>query len=348
LPDVDTAYDPDRPLRTAVIAHIFYVDMTDEILDRADTLPGGYDLIVTTPDPQRASAIREVLARRRPAERRSEVRIVENDGRDQSAFLIGCRDVLLGDDYDLIVKLHSKKTPQDGFNVGRYFKDQQFSNLLNSPGYSANLVALFQAEPGLGLVYPPTVHIGYPTMGRGWWSNLAGFEKIAEQLGIRVPLDEISPLAPYGSMYAARPEALRLLVEHEWKYSDFGGAEAYRDGGLAHILERVPSYAAGELGYHTRTALTGEHLSISHTAFEFNLDQMSVTIPGFTLDQIQFLKRAGYVGDGGWRDFLAMYLRLNHRDEGMLRTTLRRVRWAGSRVRRTVRRALPRGRRGRA
>ena len=311
LPEVDVSYDPGRPFRIVVTAHIFYEEMTDEILDLADTLPGAYDLVVTTPAPEKAAAIAQIIAQR-PSRGEVDVRVVVNDGRDQSAFLIGCRDVLLDDRYDLVVKLHSKKTPQDGYNVGRHFKSQQFDNLLASPGYTANLLALFQREPGLGLVYPPMIHIGYPSMGRGWWSNKPGFERLAAELGIRVPLDDISPLAPYGSMYIARPESLRPLVEREWRYDEFGGAEAYRDGGLAHILERMPSYAAAELGYHTRTAATTEYTSISHTAFEFNFDELSATTPGYSYEQIRFIRRAGYVGQGRARDFLRMYLRLNH------------------------------------
>jgi rhamnosyltransferase len=311
LPDVGGAYDAERPLRIVVTAHIFYEEMTGEMLDLADNLPGDYDLVVTTPSEEKAAAIRRVIAQR-ASRGEVDVRVVTNDGRDQSAFLIGCRDVLLSDNYDLVVKLHSKKTPQDGFNVGRHFKSQQFDNLLASPGYTANLLALFQRESGLGLVYPPMIHIGYPSMGRGWWSNKPGFEVLARELGIRVPLDDISPLAPYGSMYIARPEALRPLVEPEWRYEEFGGAEAYRDGGLAHILERMPSYIAAELGYHTRTAATAEYTSISHTAFEFNFDELSGTTPGFTFEQIRFIRRAGYVGHGRARDFLRMYLRLNH------------------------------------
>ncbi|XKF89887.1 rhamnan synthesis F family protein [Microbacterium lacus] len=314
LPEIDVSYDPDRPFRIAAILHIFYVEMTNEMVDLIDTLPTISDIVVTTPDADRADAIRVILAGRARAGRKVEVRVMaSNDGRDQSAFLVGCRDVLLSGEYDLVVKLHSKKTPQDGFNVGRHFKSQQFNNLLNSPGYSANVLALFQKESGLGMVYPPTIHIGYPTMGRGWWSNKPAFEKLCRRLGIHVPLDEISPLAPYGSMYIARPEALRLLVEHKWKFADFGGAEAYRDGGLAHVLERLPSYAAAELGYHTRTVSTAEYMAISHTSMEFNFDQMSATIPGDSVDRILFLKRAGYVGQGRLRDFVRMYFGLRPR-----------------------------------
>jgi lipopolysaccharide biosynthesis protein len=318
LPDVDQSYDAARSFRIVALLHIFYPEMTAEMLDLTDNLPGGYDLVITTPDAERASAIRDIVESR---ERRGNVDVrvlASNDGRDQSAFLIGCRDILLDDRYDLVVKLHSKKTPQDGFNVGRHFKRQQFSNLLGTPGYAANLLALFQKEPGLGLVYPPMIHIGYPTMGRGWWANKPGFAEYCEKLGIRVPLDEISPLAPYGSMYVARPESLRLLVAHGWKYEDFGGADAYRDGGLAHILERMPSYAAAELGYHTRTVSTTEYLSISHTSMEFNLDHLSTTIGGDSVEKIMFLKQAGYVGRGRAGDYVRMYFGLHPRVRRLL------------------------------
>ena len=313
LDEVGDAYDPSRPLRTVAILHIFYVDMTDEMLDRVDTLPGAYDLVITTQDEERAEAIRAIVASRPRDGRSVDVRIVaSNDGRDQSAFLVGCRDVLLDGDYDLVVKLHSKKTPQDGFNVGRAFKDQQFLNLLSSPGYTANVLSLFQKEPGLGLVYPPMVHIGYPTMGRAWWANKPGFAELAARMGIMVPADDISPLAPYGSMFIARPEALRLLVEQPWQYADFGGAEAYQDGGLAHVLERVPSYAAAERGFHTRTIMNAEYAAISYTTLDFNFDEMSSTVPGRTYEQITFLRGIGHVGDGKLRDFARMYMRRNH------------------------------------
>ncbi|MGX1695900.1 rhamnan synthesis F family protein [Microbacterium keratanolyticum] len=348
LPDIDVSYDPSAPLRTVVIAHIFYVEMTDEMLDHADTLPGEYDLVVTTPDAERAEQIRAVIAQREPRAGRVDVRVLpSNDGRDQSAFLIECRDVLLSGEYELFVKIHSKKTPQDGFNVGRHFKEQQFGNLLHSAGYTANLVALFQREPGLGMVFPPMIHIGYPTLGRGWSVNKPGAETLTAELGIKVPLDDISPLAPFGSMYIGRPAALRLLVEHEWRYDQFGGAEAYKDGGLAHILERLPAYAAAELGFHSRTVANTEYLAISHTALEFKLDEMSVTTPGYAYEQIELLRRAGYVGSGSAADFARMYMRINFpgtgarlrkvlASEGITGKVARAVRRPGAAVRRVL------------
>ena len=337
LPDIGTGYDPSTPLRIVVIAHIFYPEMTEEILSWADNLPNGYDLVVTTPSQESAALIRAITdARISPGA--VDVRVVEsNSGRDQSAFLIGCRDILLSDDYDLVVKLHSKKTPQGDYNVGRLFKHQQFSNLLSSPGYSANVIGLFQRERGLGLVFPPMVHIGYPTLGHAWWANKPGFQRLSADLGIRVPVDEGSPLAPYGSMFIARPSALRNLVDHDWTYSMFDGA--YDDGGLAHILERMPSYAAGEQGCHTRTIATAEYIASSYTALDYDFDQFSSTLPDTTMEQIQLLRELGPLENGKLRDLLRAYVR-SHRPHQLARleTTLSRADHVRARFRRALRR----------
>ncbi|WP_314646497.1 rhamnan synthesis F family protein [uncultured Microbacterium sp.] len=326
ISETDRSYDPSDPLRTLAIAHIYYPELATSMLDGLERLPGSFDLTITTADQERADAIRTVLAGR---EKRGavDVRVVaSNHGRDQSAFLIACRDELLHGNYDLVVKVHSKKTPQDAFNPGRLFARQQLDNLLHSEGHVANIVALFQKEPGLGLAYPPMVHIGYGTMGHAWWDNRARFIEVAAELGIRVPVDELSPLAPFGSMYFARPQALRLLVDAEWDYDDFGGADQYKDGGLAHVLERMPSYAAGELGFHTRTIATPDYLARSHTALEYNLDQMSSTMMDTTMQQIERMRAAGDFGDGGLEAFAYMYARMNRPElEPRLRAVFARI-----------------------
>ncbi|WP_431802294.1 rhamnan synthesis F family protein [Microbacterium sp. bgisy203] len=335
LPVDSNDLDPDGPLRIVAIAHIFYEEMAEEMLDRLDYLPGSYDLVVTTTDDEKAAHIRNVIAARH-ARGKSEVRIVgSNNGRDQSAFLIDCRDVLTEGRYDLVVKIHSKRTLQDAANAGRHFQRHQFDNLLPSPDYVANAVALFQKEPWLGLAYPPMVHIGYGTIGHAWWDNRAAFLAMAEKLDVRVPVDETSPLAPFGSMYFARPDALMRLAEQEWSYDDFGGAEAYRDGGLAHVLERMPSYVAGEAGYTTRTIATADYFATSYTALDYNLDQFSSTMPDTTMHQIQFLRRLGPMGRGTAEDFALILARMRRPDwEPKIRRVADRARAARRRLRR--------------
>ena len=314
MPDVAVQYDEDKPLRLAVLAHIYYPELTEEMLDYSASLPSDYDLYITTTDEERAAEIRTALEAREDPHRRSvEIRVLpSNRGRDMGAFFVGTADILRGRDYDLIFKIHSKKTVQEGKNAGDLFRRHQLMNLLNSPGYAANLVGLFQREPGLGIVYAPTIHIGYPTLGRGWFGNKDAAYEMATKLGIHVPFDEPSPLAPYGCMFAFRPEALRLLSDVEWKYNDFPSPTAHRDGSIAHIQERLFSYAVAELGYYTKTVATTRYAAISHTSLEYKLDRISASIQGYAIDQVGVLDASGDFIGGGPAGYAMAYAKLHY------------------------------------
>jgi hypothetical protein len=57
-------------------------------------------------------------------------------------------------------------------------------------------------------------------------------------------------------------------------------------------------------------------MSISHTALDFKLDQISATTAGYPIEQIQMLRSMGFVGDGTLTDFTRMYLRVHHPSVG--------------------------------
>jgi rhamnosyltransferase len=311
LPDIEEEYDHARSMRIAAAVNIVHPDMTEALLDRIDHLPGDVDVFVTTNERRRADAIRAILQERGRGD--IELRVVPSKvGKHMSAFLIGCREVLEPGRYDLIVKLHSKRSAKRSYNASRYFTRHQLDNLLGSPGYAANVIGLFQREPGLGVVFPPTIHTGVATMGSGWGTYRKRAEALARDLRIAVPIDEITPLAPFGGMWIARPEALRRLTERDWSYEEFEPDGRFPDAPLGPTIERLISNAAGELGFHARTVLNMEHAELSHTALEFKLDQLSSTTPGYPVEQIQFLHRAGPTGHGGAAGLARMYLQLNH------------------------------------
>ncbi|HPT95404.1 MAG TPA: rhamnan synthesis F family protein [Microbacteriaceae bacterium] len=344
LPDEKIAGTEEKPPRIAVIAHVTDLSGIDDLVSHVANLPDGYDLIATTTDGKKAARIQDALESRAPrGVSRFEVRVTPAlGGRDMSDFFVGCRDVLLSGEYDLTVKVHVRRMRKKTANARRYFRRYQFENLLDSPGYVANLLALFAKEPGLGLVFPPMMHIGYGTMGGGWASYAAPARRLFERLRITVPLDEISPLAPYGGMWIGRPEALRLLSNEGWKYREYGAAGAARFGDLARLQERTVVYAAGALGYHARTVMTAEHAAISHSAIDFKVDQLFSTTRGYPVEQIQLLHRAGDTGYGGAFGLSRMYLSLNH--PGLARVVLplygisKRAFYVVAAVRRRVRR----------
>jgi rhamnosyltransferase len=312
LADVDTGYDRLRPFRVVAIVHVTDLDAAGELLDRLDNLPGPCDVVMTTADGQRAGRLERLVATR-PGDRRVEIRVTPSTGgRDMSDFFVGCRDILLGGQYDLVVKVHARRMRDKTVNLRRYFRRYQYDNLLASKGYVASILALFQREPGLGIVFPPMMHIGYGSMGKGWSDLRDDAVRLCAELGISVPLDHVSPLAPFGGMWIARPEALLKLSERKWRYSEYGSAGRRRYRDLARLQERLVVSAAAERGYHARTVLTTEHASISHSALDFKVDQLFSTTRGYPVEQIQLLQRAGWTGYGGIVGLTRMYLRVNH------------------------------------
>ncbi len=313
LPDVDArATIRHAPLRTARRrAHLLPRD------DRRDARPCRHAAGRLRPRRHDAGcregrAIR-ARSRRGPRAARVEVRVVaSNNGRDQSAFLIGCRDLLLGDEYDLVVKLHSKKTPQDAYNVGRHFKRQQFTNLLNSPGYAANVVGLFQREPGLGLVFPPMIHLGYPSLGHGWWANKPGVRG-----------------AVRGNSASACPSTRSRRSRRSARCSSrvprrFGSSSSMSGPTTSSAAPRPTTTAASPTFWSAcrptppessastpARSPTADYIASSYTALDYNLDQMSSTMPETTMHQIQFLRRLGPSTTARCRDFARMYVRLH-------------------------------------
>ena len=111
------------------------------------------------------------------------------------------------------------------------------------------------------MVFPPVINIGYPTMGHAWFANRAPAEALAKRLGIATKFDKNTPLAAYGSMFWARPETLRKLVEADWQWTDFPEDGEYRDGSLTHVLERLLAYAVLDAGFHVRSVINQDWAS---------------------------------------------------------------------------------------
>ncbi|WP_202862334.1 rhamnan synthesis F family protein [Antricoccus suffuscus] len=290
LPEFDSGYRPEPQPRIAVLAHIYYEDMVDETMSYVKNIPVPYDLIVTTVSEDKKRHIERDL---KPYDAANvEVRVMEqNRGRDMSALLITCKDVLLSDKYDLICRVHSKKSPQNDYNTAVLFKEHMFDNLLYTPGYVASILRLFEDQPTLGMAFPPIVNVGYPTLGHSWFTNREQAEDIAEKLGITTKFDRSTPVAPYGTMFWFRPDSLRTLAEHNWTWDDYPAEPGHNDGGLAHVQERLLGYAAMNEGYHLRSIINRDWASINYAFLEYKLQRVASRLPHFTQDQMDYLDR---------------------------------------------------------
>ena len=310
------------PLRTVALLHLYYDELTDDLMDRVDLLPGDVHVVVTTTDETRRASIERHLAAR-SRQYQHEVRVVaSNRGRDISAMLVGCADVIDDASYDLVVKLHGKKSLQDDVNASAWFRRHLFDNLLPSEAAVAELYGWFEADPQLGIVVPPVIHMYYPTMGHAWLGNRDVAESLADRLGLSVPLDETTPVAPYGSMFVARRETLVPWLSLGLTYEDFPDGTGYVDGTLAHAIERMFCYVSAGTGRYTGTVLGATVGGIEYGFLEYKLQAVGARMPAYAIDQLPYLER----GPGSWRSAVARRMpRLAARLRPVYRAVRRRL-----------------------
>jgi lipopolysaccharide biosynthesis protein len=269
--------------RLAVCMHVYYMDMLPELAALLQNIPIGFDLIATTDRYEKQIEIETAFSGISNMVNLV-VRVPEvNRGRDMGAMFVACRDLFADDRYDLVCRLHTKKSVQDGAARGRFFKHHLQENLLNSSGYVANVVDMFADNPSIGVAVAPIVHRGYPTLGHSWFANREKVESIVDRLRLKVRLDPDTPLGAYGGMYWFRPRALRKLFAYPWCWEDFDAEPKYGDGDLPHALERLICYVAQDAGYLTQQIMVLHQAELQCTSLEFKLQHLCALLPDGSL-----------------------------------------------------------------
>ncbi|MCI9857697.1 rhamnan synthesis F family protein [Microbacterium proteolyticum] len=291
-------------LRVLGIIHVLETDPLAEVMERIASVPGLARLVVTIG--ARASTELVERAWERTVGQRVPLEIRDASRRTTPDTLVvfdECRDLLLDGDYELVVALHTGVPAHLSRNAREYFRRQQIECLMGkAEGYVANVVDLFADDPSVGLVFPPTPHVGMSTLGDGWLGQREAAMATLARLKVDVPVDWASPHAPFGGMWVGRPEAVGALASISWSTDVHAGQNAMR------LLSSV----AGQNGFVSRTVATSEHAGLSHGSLEYIADHMATTSYGYPAGYTSFLHRAGPVGSGRGIDFLRMWLRFRH------------------------------------
>lgn len=232
--------------RVALVVHLHYPEVWPELAEACANAGSAADLLVSL-TPAAASAAPAIRARFPHAE----IRAVENRGYDVAPFLEWLGDGAL-DAYDLVCKVHGKKSAySDGVPslIGETWRRALLAALLGSEAHVGEIVARFEHDATLGIVGPETLHLRDDSWRRfvRMKENRALMIALARRMNVpwyRLPLDFFA-----GSMFWARPAALRPLARLGLRMADFPPVAGEQDGTLAHAVERMFNLAALEAGY---------------------------------------------------------------------------------------------------
>ena len=207
--------------QAAVVAHLYYADVLPETLAAWATLPEGSRLLITAPPAQARELMTAVAGKPHV-----EVHATENRGRDIAPFLALLDSGSL-DRFDVVLKIHSKKSPHLLF--GELRRMFFFETLAGSPGAVARILARF-ADPSVGFVGPRAY---FRSQSMYWMDDRPRVEELCARMGTPVRLGFFE-----GAMFWVRPSALNRLRKLDLKPDDFEPEAGQLDGALHHAVER--------------------------------------------------------------------------------------------------------------
>lgn len=280
LPKEYTIKHKSNDKRIALMMHLYYPDLIDYCLEYAKSMPEYADLIITTPIAETRKQLKEKV--KELELNRIHIIDIENRGRDVSALLVGCAPYIK--DYDYVCFVHDKKTTQiKPYCNGESFSYKCFENTLGSRDFVENIITTFENNPRLGLLTPPPPNHGtfYQIVGSEWASNYENTISLAYKLGLKCNIYwENEPIAPLGTMFWFRPEALKTLFDVNWKYEDFPKEPNAHDGTLLHAIERIYPFVVQHEGYYPAWVLSDKFARIEITNLHFMLREINKDLLG--------------------------------------------------------------------
>ncbi len=226
--------------RLAVICHVFYPEIMAEIAYYLRKLPVPADLFLSTDSAEKRDMIGKALGAWEGGS--VEMRVVPNRGRDIAPKLVGFADV--HGRYDLVLHLHSKASHHAAFLEP--WRSYLYETLLGSPEIVRSVLGAFAQLPDLGMVAPQHFQAIRPWLG--WNGNFARCQALAARMGIALRPGRALDF-PSGSMFWARPAALRPLLDLGLSFEDFPEEGSQVDHTPAHAIERLYFHACERSGH---------------------------------------------------------------------------------------------------
>ncbi|TDO10656.1 glycoside hydrolase family 99-like domain-containing protein [Halomonas ventosae] len=214
---------------TAVVLHLYYTELWDEVTGYLANLEDAFDLYVTLP-PDVETPIRDTILAWKPD---AHLIPLPNHGRDILPFLRVMNAIApLG--YQQVCKVHAKRSVHRG--DGDRWRQAFFGQLLGSRRQVAAILDAFARHPELGMVGPHGHWLEYRLYWGDHRGGPEGIRRLLDTLGVSLALEEVRFFA--GSMFWCRPQAVAPLLE-QLALDDFEEEAGQTDGTLAHALERV-------------------------------------------------------------------------------------------------------------
>lgn len=214
--------------RIAVFCHMFHADLFAEVARYLSNIQRAVDIYLSTPTENH----RFDLSRLFP---NASIEVVPNRGRDIAPKFITFGPAHFG--YDYVLHLHTKASIPG-------WRQHLFEHLVGSPERITAVLGAFERDARIGVI--TAEHFGPIRPAVNWGFNRPYGELLTKLIGVDMP-NHVE--FPAGSMFWARPQALKPIFDLGLTYDHFPPEPIPNDGTIAHALERMIFLSAIRAGY---------------------------------------------------------------------------------------------------
>ena len=228
-------------LRVALHGHFHYPELAKDLLVRLGVNKTPVDLFLTTDTEAKAAVLTKLTASYAGAKH---IVVTPNRGRDIAPFF-AVLPTILSEGYDVVGHVHSKRSLAVDAGMGDRWRNFLWENLIGNPAPMVDTAAAaFAGDASLGLLMAEDPHVV------GWDQNRQAADALAARMGLALPLPDYLDF-PLGTMFWARPAALRPLVELALTPDDYPEEPLPDDGTILHAIERLLPLVARHAGLET-------------------------------------------------------------------------------------------------
>ena len=228
-------------LRVALHGHFHYPELAKDLLVRLGVNKTPVDLFLTTDTEAKGAVLAKLTANYAGAKH---IVVTPNRGRDIAPFF-AVLPAILSEGYDVVGHVHSKRSLAVDAGMGDRWRNFLWENLIgNSAPMVDTAAAAFAGDASLGLLMAEDPHVV------GWDQNRQAADALAARMGLALPLPDYLDF-PLGTMFWARPAALRPLVDLALTPDDYPEEPLPDDGTILHAIERLLPLVARHAGLET-------------------------------------------------------------------------------------------------
>ena len=275
IPWYDSSYAPAEENSVGVFLHIFYPELTGELLRAVANVPVPVRIYVSTETREKETCIAQALDTAGFTDQ-YEIRVLPNRGWDIAPFLIGFADRIR--EHEIILRLHGKRSGHLSEEQSTQWRTLLYSSLAGSRERVRSILAAFARCHSLGMVCPEHWHVILPFINAE--VDYEDMNRLLAPFGCAVsstdPID-----FPSGSMFWCRSKALEPLLSLNLTWEDFDPTDGEkRWNTLAHAIERTFFFMCGfaglqwsripQLGISAPPASHAEHPGVSVLLTSYN------------------------------------------------------------------------------